>query len=408
MTSGRVLESAFTLVLAVAVVASFAVSSLGVAIVGTVEAQASPTVDVADGSVVRGHQTNLSVTVDSVPNGFAGGTLTLELDSPEVGKIQAFHGASGLTVLNTTIDQGGDRVTVRIADLDDSVGAGDGPVTLGSIQISGTQTGTTGVSLPSVRLDDDRGQRIQSSTSPGTLSVQSPETPTLRVNTDESTDTVSLSLASAPSGLSGFRITVVADGAQITGASYESFWKETDTTISDDGTTVTVRAIDLDNAVRPGDGTVPLVTVSLDDAEGVTPTVAVHRLTDDTGHEISHTVSKTRNAESPSDSPPSDGGTGSNDDGADTGLSNPGCSGGSGEASKLQQQFSAIGNLLIFLIVAIAIPNGAYGLLEWMTAGSSFKKNRKGKKRIRNTFIALAGASVLKVAVNLVTTALCL
>lgn len=84
-----------------------------------------------------------------------------------------------------------------------------------------------------------------------------------------------------------------------------------------------------------------------------------------------------------------------------------GCSGGSEEASDLREQFTAIGNLLVFLIGAVAVPNGAYGLLEWTTAGSDVRKGRRGKKRIRNTFVGLAGAAVLKVAVNLVTAVLC-
>lgn len=73
------------------------------------------------------------------------------------------------------------------------------------------------------------------------------------------------------------------------------------------------------------------------------------------------------------------------------------------EAQQLQDQFEQMANLIILVIAGVAVPNGAYGLFEWMTAGANQEKNEKGKKRIRNTFIGLAGAAVIKVAVQLVT-----
>lgn len=76
------------------------------------------------------------------------------------------------------------------------------------------------------------------------------------------------------------------------------------------------------------------------------------------------------------------------------------------EGEKLMDQFEQMANLIILVIVGVAVPNGAYGLFEWMTAGANQEKNEKGKKRIRNTFIGLAGAAVIKVAVQLVTTVL--
>lgn len=73
---------------------------------------------------------------------------------------------------------------------------------------------------------------------------------------------------------------------------------------------------------------------------------------------------------------------------------------------ELNEQFTQMADLIIFLIAAVAVPNGAYGLFEWMTAGADQEKNEKGIKRIRNTFIGLAGAAVIKVAVELVTAVL--
>lgn len=76
------------------------------------------------------------------------------------------------------------------------------------------------------------------------------------------------------------------------------------------------------------------------------------------------------------------------------------------QEQELRNKFSQMADLIILLITAVAVPNGAYGLFEWMTAGANQEKNDKGKQRIRNTFIALAGAAVIKVAVNLFTATL--
>ena len=70
--------------------------------------------------------------------------------------------------------------------------------------------------------------------------------------------------------------------------------------------------------------------------------------------------------------------------------------------SDLKDRLNQFGNIIIIALVAVAIPNGAYGFLEWMTAGSSVEKDERGRKRIRNTFIALAGAAVIKAAVEAV------
>jgi len=73
---------------------------------------------------------------------------------------------------------------------------------------------------------------------------------------------------------------------------------------------------------------------------------------------------------------------------------------------ELRNQFQSISDLLILIIGLVAVPNGAFGILQWMTAGANEEKLQKGKTRIRNTFIALGGAAVIKVAVTLVQTTL--
>ncbi len=73
---------------------------------------------------------------------------------------------------------------------------------------------------------------------------------------------------------------------------------------------------------------------------------------------------------------------------------------GLGDEEELVETLQSIGNFISLIILGIAVPNGAYGFLQYMTAGSNVDQDEKGRKRIRNTFIGLAGVAVIQVAVN--------
>lgn len=73
---------------------------------------------------------------------------------------------------------------------------------------------------------------------------------------------------------------------------------------------------------------------------------------------------------------------------------------GGENTEELRNQMENIGNFLTIVIIAVAAPNAAYGLFEYMTAGTDAEATQKGKKRIRNSFIAAGGAAVIQVAVR--------
>lgn len=62
-----------------------------------------------------------------------------------------------------------------------------------------------------------------------------------------------------------------------------------------------------------------------------------------------------------------------------------------------------IGTFLTIVIAAVAIPNGAFGIFQWMTAGTDTEQSDKGRKRIRNSFVGIGGAAVILVLVRLLT-----
>lgn len=76
------------------------------------------------------------------------------------------------------------------------------------------------------------------------------------------------------------------------------------------------------------------------------------------------------------------------------------------EVAQLSSQIRLVGLIITAVVVAVAIPNGAYGFLQYMTAGSNVDQDEKGRQRIRQTFIALAGVGMLQIAVQAIAAAL--
>ena len=84
-----------------------------------------------------------------------------------------------------------------------------------------------------------------------------------------------------------------------------------------------------------------------------------------------------------------------------TGLAAADGNNSSAQRETMKTKLTQIADFLTFMIGAVAIPNGAYGLFEYMTAGTDTESTQKGKKRIRNSFIAIGGASIIQIAVKL-------
>jgi len=106
--------------------------------------------------------------------------------------------------------------------------------------------------------------------------TQADDEPAIRITDGTATDggntSVDVVLTSAPNGLAGYYLDLAVespDGARLVEVDYpEQFGLTTTPTYSDDGTTVTVEAADLDDAVEPGATDVRLATVEI---AGATP-----------------------------------------------------------------------------------------------------------------------------------------
>lgn len=76
------------------------------------------------------------------------------------------------------------------------------------------------------------------------------------------------------------------------------------------------------------------------------------------------------------------------------------------QQNELVNTLQGIGTFVSLIILGVAVPNGAYGFLQYMTSGSNVDQDEKGRTRIRNTFIGLAGVAVIQIGVEVFTSVL--
>lgn len=106
-----------------------------------------------------------------------------------------------------------------------------------------------------------------------------------------STASTDLRASSLPSGFSGGRVTVTVsnpDVASITDVSFPDTLMVTDSTISDDGASVSLRFADTKKNIQPGESDVPIASVELRALEmGTTDlTIDIHQMDDEKGNAI--------------------------------------------------------------------------------------------------------------------------
>jgi hypothetical protein len=138
------------------------------------------------------------------------------------------------------------------------------------------------------------GATAAAPTAPAGSAQTAPTDPTVSVGNasvaPDETTAVDIRLSGAPSGLSGYNLTVALENgsAALTNASVADGFGLTDATVS--GDTATLEGVDTDDAVGPGDSDILLGTVTLRaDAAGTT-TLAVRAssLDDDNGSALAH------------------------------------------------------------------------------------------------------------------------
>jgi len=121
-------------------------------------------------AVGQGETGTVDLTLSSVPDGLAGGRVTVSLEHTDVAEITGatYHDAIELTA-GPTISDDGSTVAFKFADLDDEIEPGAMDVTLASVELEGVGTGTTDITVDVQALDDDDGAAIEPQRRPGVV-----------------------------------------------------------------------------------------------------------------------------------------------------------------------------------------------------------------------------------------------
>jgi alkaline phosphatase D len=111
-----------------------------------------------------------------LPDGLAGGSVTLSLSESGVASFTGVAVADSLGLGETAISDDGTTATLRFADTQRAaqgvVGGTD--IHLATVDIRGDQAGTTDIAVTAEAIDDDAGEALTTRTTPGVLVVGPP------------------------------------------------------------------------------------------------------------------------------------------------------------------------------------------------------------------------------------------
>ncbi|WP_256300511.1 hypothetical protein [Haloarchaeobius salinus] len=133
-----------------------------------------PTLVVADESVDPGGTTETTLTLSAVPAGLSGFNVTVAVADTETATVTDAALAEPFPAIgdgSVVVADDGSSVRLKSADLDDEVGPGDGPVTLGTVTLAGETAGQVGLVLSVEQVDDDDGARVDPTADDGLLTV---------------------------------------------------------------------------------------------------------------------------------------------------------------------------------------------------------------------------------------------
>ena len=133
--------------------------------------QSTPTVEVGDGSVDVEETTRVAMTLSRAPNGLAGFEIKVTVADGSVAEVTDASYPSSFGLTSTSINDDNATITLKAADTGKGVQSNATDIRLASIEVTGTQGGSTELTVDVLRLDDDSGNAIRNETDPGTLSV---------------------------------------------------------------------------------------------------------------------------------------------------------------------------------------------------------------------------------------------
>ncbi|WP_318567061.1 alkaline phosphatase D family protein [Salinigranum marinum] len=144
---------------------------------GTPGLQQPPTTITADSLAVRnGKAGTATLSGRWLPDGFAGGEITVTVTEPEVATLRGVEVADPFGLAETNVSDDDTTATIRLVDIEDAVPPvpGGTDVELASLTVAGGTAGTTDVMVTADRLDSDAGETVETRTYPGVVVVGPP------------------------------------------------------------------------------------------------------------------------------------------------------------------------------------------------------------------------------------------
>lgn len=120
--------------------------------------------------VLPGYSQDIQIIMDEVPEGLSGFNITFSVSDPEIAEITAvsFPGWGQLPK-NSTLPSS--SVWIKTVDLENEVHPGDTNVLLGTITVTGKNTGISDLSITKTMISDDNGSLINPAVDTGKINV---------------------------------------------------------------------------------------------------------------------------------------------------------------------------------------------------------------------------------------------
>ncbi|WP_245547794.1 hypothetical protein [Halovivax ruber] len=135
-------------------------------------AQMDGRIALGDASVDPGENASIPLVLREAPAGLAGFEVTISVADEHVASIESATYPDTLAMTERPmVSADGRSITLEAVDLEDAITAGAADVTLATIEVSGTESGTTAVRVTDARLDADGGAPIAIEHTPGTITV---------------------------------------------------------------------------------------------------------------------------------------------------------------------------------------------------------------------------------------------
>lgn len=133
---------------------------------------ATPVLQVGDASMDVGGSASVTVTLSEVPNGLSGFKINVTVSDPAIAEISGAAFPSMYSLTSVDISQDNATVTLKAADLENSVQPGDSNVELADVELTGVSSGTVTLSVVAIQVDDDDGGAIEPDTREGSATVE--------------------------------------------------------------------------------------------------------------------------------------------------------------------------------------------------------------------------------------------